>query len=87
MNISEAVLSLANISDNRFHSRLMPTVNLNNMVGVRTPRLRSLKKSNSLPYITEQKMDGCTHNKTIQNDIESYSFTDEQMTYLKKYRL
>ncbi len=41
----------------------------------------------ALPYITEQKMDGWTHNKTIQKAVESYRLTDEQKTYLKKFRL
>jgi len=36
-----------------------------------------------LPYLTEQKLDIWTHNKTIQKAVESYRITPEQKTYLK----
>ena len=36
-----------------------------------------------LPYLTEQKLEVWTHNKTIQKAVESYRITPEQKTYLK----
>jgi len=36
-----------------------------------------------LPYLTEQKLDIWTHNKTIQKAVESYRITPEQKNYLK----
>jgi len=36
-----------------------------------------------LPYLTEQKLDVWTHNKTIQKAVESYRITPEQKVYLK----
>ena len=36
-----------------------------------------------LPYLTENRLDPWTHNKTIQKAIESYRITDEQKIYLK----
>ena len=36
-----------------------------------------------LPYLTEQKLDVWTHNKTIQKALESYRITDEQKELLK----
>ena len=38
-------------------------------------------------YITKQKLDTWTHNKTIQKAIESYRITNEQKEYLKKYKI
>ena len=36
-----------------------------------------------LPYLTEQRLDTWTHNKTIQKAVESYRITPEQKVYLK----
>ena len=36
-----------------------------------------------LPYLTEQRLDVWTHNKTIQKAVESYRITDEQKALLK----
>ena len=36
-----------------------------------------------LPFITENRLDKWTHNKTIQKAVESYRITDEQMNHLK----
>lgn len=36
-----------------------------------------------LPYLTEQKLDVWTHNKTIQKAVESYRITPEQKAYLR----
>ena len=36
-----------------------------------------------LPYLTENRLDRWTHNKTIQKAVESYRITDEQKTYLR----
>ncbi len=36
-----------------------------------------------LPYLTEQRLDIWTHNKTIQKAVESYRITAEQKIYLK----
>ena len=36
-----------------------------------------------LPYLTENKLDTWTNNKTIQKAIESYRITNEQKTYLR----
>ena len=36
-----------------------------------------------LPYLTEQRLDVWTHNKTIQKAVESYRILPEQKTYLK----
>lgn len=36
-----------------------------------------------LPYLTEQKLDIWTHNKTIQKAVESYRITPERKSYLK----
>jgi len=36
-----------------------------------------------LPYLTEQKLDVWTHNKTIQKAVESYRITPEQKVFLK----
>lgn len=40
-----------------------------------------------LPYITEQKLDAWTHNKTIQKAIESRRITSEQKVFLKSLKL
>ncbi len=40
-----------------------------------------------LPYITEQKLDAWTHNKTIQKAIESRRITSEQKVCLKSLKL
>ncbi len=37
----------------------------------------------AVPYLTEQKLDKWTHNKTIQKAIESYRITDGQKQYLR----
>lgn len=37
----------------------------------------------ALPYLTENRLDKWTHNKTIQKAIESYRITPEQKVYLK----
>lgn len=54
-----------------FQSKLLPTVQHETMIGVRTPDLR--KKD--------------THNKTIQKAIESFRITDEQKALLKSLRI
>ena len=38
-------------------------------------------------YITKQKLDTWTHNKTIQKAIESNRITNEEKEYLKKYKI
>ena len=40
-----------------------------------------------LPYLEEQRLDGWTHNKTIQKAVESYRITDEQTAYLKTLKV
>lgn len=40
-----------------------------------------------LPYITENRLDAWTHNKTIQKAVESYRITNEQKVFLKSYIL
>ena len=40
----------------------------------------------TLPFIEEQKLDKCTHNKSIQKAVESYRITPEQKEYLKTLR-
>ncbi len=37
----------------------------------------------ALPYIEEKRLDGWTHNKTIQKACESFRITAEQKTYLR----
>lgn len=37
----------------------------------------------TLPYLTEQRLDVWTHNKTIQKAIESYRISPEQKAYLR----
>ena len=39
-----------------------------------------------LPYIKENKLDVWTHNKTIQKAVESDRITQEQKTFLKRYK-
>lgn len=39
-----------------------------------------------LPYLTEQRLEMWTHNKTIQKAVESYRITPEQKAYLKTLR-
>ena len=41
----------------------------------------------ALPYLTEQRLDMKTHNKTIQKALESYRITAEQKTYLRTLRI
>lgn len=36
-----------------------------------------------LPYLTGHRLDGWTHNKTIQKAVESYRITPEQKAYLR----
>lgn len=36
-----------------------------------------------LPYLTEQRLNGWVHNKTIQKAVESYRISPEQKAYLK----
>lgn len=38
-------------------------------------------------YITENRLDKWTHNKTIQKAVESYRITKEQKEYLKTFRI
>ncbi|HOO27613.1 MAG TPA: DNA alkylation repair protein [Lachnospiraceae bacterium] len=40
-----------------------------------------------LPYITEQRLEKWTHNKTIQKAVESYRITDEQKAYLRTLKI
>lgn len=40
-----------------------------------------------LPYLTEQRLDVWTHNKTIQKAVESYRITKEQKEYLKTLKM
>ncbi len=40
----------------------------------------------ALPYLTEQRLERWTHNKTIQKAVESYRITPEQKAYLKTLR-
>ncbi len=40
----------------------------------------------TLPYIERNRLDGWTHNKTIQKAIESLRITPEQKNYLKALR-
>ncbi len=40
-----------------------------------------------ISFLTEQKMDVWTHNKTIQKAIESYRITSEQKDYLKTLKI
>lgn len=39
-----------------------------------------------LPFLTEQRLDLWTHNKTIQKAIESYRITPEQKAYLRSLK-
>ncbi len=39
------------------------------------------------PYISEQKLDPWTHNKTIQKAVESYRITEDQKADLKKLKV
>lgn len=41
----------------------------------------------ALPYIQEKRLDGWTHNKTIQKAVESYRITEDQKKYLKKLKI
>jgi len=41
----------------------------------------------ALPYITENRLDRWTHNKTIQKAVESYRITKEQKEYLRNFRI
>jgi 3-methyladenine DNA glycosylase AlkD len=40
-----------------------------------------------LPYLTEHRLDGWTHNKTIQKAVESYRITKEQKEYLRTLKI
>lgn len=40
-----------------------------------------------LPFLTEQKLDVWTHNKTIQKAIESRRISEEQKTYLRSLKI
>ena len=39
-----------------------------------------------LPYVTDNKLDVWTHNKTIQKAVESDRITQEQKSFLKQYK-
>lgn len=41
----------------------------------------------ALPYLTENRLDQWTHNKTIQKAIESYRISDETKIYLKTLKI
>ncbi len=41
----------------------------------------------TLPYVTEQKLDVWVHNKTIQKAVESYRITAEQKEFLKRFKI
>ena len=43
--------------------------------------------SAALPYLTGQRLDAKTHNKTIQKAVESYRITAEQKAYLRTLRI
>lgn len=45
------------------------------------------QKEAILPYITKQKLDKWTHNKTIQKCIESYRISDDDKKLLKEMKL
>lgn len=40
----------------------------------------------ALPYVEERRLDRWTHNKTIQQAVESYRITPEQKAYLRSLR-
>ena len=40
-----------------------------------------------LPYITQNRLDKWTHNKTIQKAVESCRITDEQKAFLKTFKI
>ena len=72
-----------------FQGRLIPTVEQDSMIGVRTPQLRKLAKQYEavLPYIEGKKLDPWTHNKAIQKSVESSRITPEQKVYLKSLKV
>ncbi len=39
-----------------------------------------------IPYIRDHRLDIWTHNKAIQNSVESYRITPEQKNYLRSLR-
>lgn len=41
----------------------------------------------TIPFITEKRLDDWTHNKTIQKAKESYRITKEQKEYLQSYKV
>ncbi len=41
----------------------------------------------TLPYLTEQRLERWTHNKTIQKAIESYRITEEQKAFLRTLKI
>ncbi len=41
----------------------------------------------TIPYITENRLDTQTHNKTIQKSVESFRITPEQKDYLKQLKI
>lgn len=41
----------------------------------------------TIPYLTEKRLDKWTHNKTIQKAVESYRITDEQKAYLRTLKI
>lgn len=41
----------------------------------------------SIKYIINSKLDTWVHNKTIQKAVESYRITNEQKSYLKKFKI
>jgi len=77
-----------------FQSRLLPTVQRETVIGVRTPDLRKMAKqicktpaAQEFLHCLQHSLEKDTHNKTIQKAVESFRITDEQKALLKTLRV
>ncbi len=90
MNIKDELFKLQDIKYRDFQAKLIPTVKIDNIIGVRTPDLRNLAKklvktNNYLPFINELPHKYFDENQLhafILSELKDY---DECMTYINEF--
>ena len=70
MDVREALFSLQDLSYKAFHTRLMPTVEKETVIGVRTPDVRRLARSLS-PQDTAVFLDSLPHDYYEENNVHA----------------
>ena len=89
-NITEQLFALQDLEYKKFHSKLMPTINPDVIIGVRTPELRKLAKQLSRSTDVELFLQELPHQYYEENNlhgflIESIKEFDECISALNKF--